>query len=62
MTIMASYCFCIHMNVKEFKCKNSFDEILSFDLGLLKGTTTRQTKVNFAHIIKTHFMRKKLRG
>jgi hypothetical protein len=50
------------MNVKEFKCKNSFDEILSFDLGLLKGTTTRQTKVNFAHIIKTHFMRKKLRG
>jgi len=36
MAIMTSYCFCIRMNVNEFKPKNAFDEILSFHLGLLK--------------------------
>jgi hypothetical protein len=30
MPIMLSYCFFIHINVKEFKPKNPFDEILSF--------------------------------
>ncbi len=32
---MASYCFFIHLNVKEFKPKNPIDEILSlsFDVG-----------------------------
>ncbi len=41
MAIMASYCFFIQMNVKEFKQKNPFDEILSlsFDLGPLKMNT-----------------------
>ncbi len=38
MTIMASYYFFVHMNVKKFKPKIQFDEIisLSFDLELLK--------------------------
>jgi hypothetical protein len=37
MTIMASYCFSIHMNVKEFKSKIHLMKfsVLSFDLGPL---------------------------
>jgi hypothetical protein len=43
---MASYYFFIHMNVKEFKQKNSFDEnlSLSFDLGPLKMNNNGSNK------------------
>jgi hypothetical protein len=67
MTIMASCCFSIYMDVKEFK-PNPFDEILSlnFDLGSLKMNTygikqksILQRTIKRTHTIKTHLIGKK---
>ncbi len=65
---MVNCCFFIDKNVKEFKLKNSFDEILSFDLKPLKMNTYALDMSQICKglskdsYIKTHLMGKILRG
>jgi hypothetical protein len=55
---MASCCFFIHKNVKEFKPKNIFDEILSlsFDLNPLKMNTYCVKKSQFCKGLSKGFI------
>ncbi len=64
-------CLFIHMNVKKFKPKNQFNEILSliFDFEPLKVNTfgiihdsILKKAIKRIHIIKIHLMREKKKG